>query len=86
MLGDVGEAEAHRTLELCVVVGDQSGQEGSSPCVDHVLSQLSGVLADFAERTGGDSLKGGFRFLNAEHEKRHSSCVDNGLGEICSVP
>lgn len=68
------------------MVRNQSGQEGSSSCVDHVLSQLSGVLADFAERTGGDSLKGGFRFLNAEYEKRDGSCVDNGLGEICSVP
>ena len=56
LLGDLGQALANVALELCVGVGDQSSNVWYCTLVNDGLGELFGVLCDFRESSGSDSL------------------------------
>ena len=85
VLGDLGEALAHVTLELGIGVGDKCSEVGNGSLVDDGLGKFLSMFGDLGESGGGDALEGQLWLLNAEDKETNGTSVNNSLGELMVV-
>ena len=64
---------------------DELGQERNSSCIHYELGQLGWVFAYLAQSRCGNSLEGGFGFLDAEDQEGDSSDFHNRHGQLGGV-
>ena len=85
VLGDLGEALAHVTLELGIGVGDKCSEVRNGSLVDDGLGKFLSMFGDLGESGGGDALEGELGLLDTKDKKTNGTSIDNRLSEVSVV-